>query len=114
MTGGVLYTADYSGCEEMDVIEIFVEALKRAGANVIPNTLCIHRFPNDAFSIITILQESHAALHTWPETGFVTFELFTCGETVNVLTAINYLAEHLKCSDYDTNRHSRFPKNAAV
>jgi len=117
MVGGVLYTADYYGCTPMDSQDLghlFIEALKKAGAHVVFGTDIFHRFPNGATSGTTILKESHAAIHTWPEENFVTFELFTCGESVNALTAINFLAEHLKCSDYTTNRHSRFSKNATV
>lgn len=117
MVGGVLYTADYYGCTPMDSQDLgylFIEALKKAGAHVVKGTDVFHRFPNQAISGVTILQESHAAIHTWPEENFVTFELFTCGESVNALTAINFLAEKLKCINYDTNRHARFSKNAAV
>lgn len=115
--GGVLYTADFAGCKDFTGLEIrqwFYAALLEAGAHVIAETWMDHEFSNGAISTTVILQESHSAMHTWPEGNFVTFELFTCGETVNALTAINYLADKLKCTKYDTNRHSRFPENANI
>lgn len=115
--GGVLYTADYADCGIIDattVHGIFYDALFLAKATTIEKTGAFHVFDNGGMSASVLLRESHAAIHTWPEGNFVTFELFTCGETVNALTAINYLAEQLKCIKYDTNRHSRFPANARI
>lgn len=115
--GGVLYTADFSDCKNLHTLTIghwFETALIKAGANIVPKTWVEHTFPNGAVSMTAILQESHAAIHTWPEGNFVTFELFTCGETVNALAAINYLADRLECIKYGTNRHSRFPENATI
>lgn len=117
MIGGVLYTADFYGCKVIDsrlVYKAFIEALKEAKANVIYGSDRYHVFPNDGLSATVLLQESHSAIHTWPEEGFVTFELFTCGETVNTLTAINALSRWLECSDYTTNRHSRFSKDEII
>lgn len=114
--GGVLYTADFANCDNREIAradEYFMSALKVAYANVIPGTDVFHRFPNGALSGSVLLQESHAAIHTWPEGNFVTFEFFTCGDS-NVGEAIRYLADKLKCIKYNTNRHSRFPENAHI
>lgn len=115
--GGVLYTADFSDCKVVDaslVWGLFHGALSEANAKQIVDSSTYHVFDNGGMSATVILQESHAAIHTWPEGNFVTFELFTCGEAVNPLTAINYLAERLKCTKYGTNRHARFPGNATI
>lgn len=117
MIGGVLYTADFYDCKISDpeyIHILFHTALQNANATMINGSGARHTFENGGMSSTVLLKESHAAIHTWPETNFVTFELFTCGETVNALTAINYLAEKLECSDYTTNRHSRFSRNATV
>lgn len=115
--GGVLYTADFAGCELISSFHvglIFEYALQRANASMIPGSFTDHVFENDGYSASVLLKESHSAIHTWPEGKFVTFELFTCGETVNALAAINYLAEQLECSKFTTNRHPRFPENANI
>lgn len=115
--GGVLYTADFVNCKNIHLLLMehwFETALRQAGANIVPETWVTHTFSNGAISTTAILQESHSALHTWPEGRFVTFELFTCGESVDALAAISYLADRLDCSKYDTNRHPRFPENARI
>lgn len=35
-------------------------------------------FPNHGFTSIFALAESHFSIHTWPELGYVTLDLFTC------------------------------------
>lgn len=35
-----------------------------------------HRFPNDGFTSVVALTESHVSLHTWPEYGLATFDVF--------------------------------------
>lgn len=113
---GILYTADFSMCkpEELHYNRIavyFMNALETAKATPINGSGAKHIFPNGGMSATVLLRESHAAIHTWPETRFVTFELFCCGETVSALSAIHYLADILQCEDFKTNRYERFPKN---
>lgn len=116
--GGIIYMADFARCKRLKknpyVGEYFLNALKLAKTKVVAGTVMTHIFPNKGMSATAILKESHAAIHTWPEGGFVTFELFSCGESVDVEAAINYLADVLDCSKYDTNRLSRFPANAHI
>lgn len=35
-----------------------------------------HRFPNGGFTAVVALTESHVSLHTWPEYGVATFDVF--------------------------------------
>jgi len=35
-----------------------------------------HRFPNGAFTAVVCLTESHVSIHTWPEHGLATFDVF--------------------------------------
>ncbi|MBB1501866.1 adenosylmethionine decarboxylase [Propioniciclava sp. MC1683] len=38
------------------------------------------RFEPQGVSVVAILAESHAAVHTWPELGSATIDIFSCGE----------------------------------
>ena len=38
-----------------------------------------HRFPGQGLTLTYLLSESHAAVHTWPESGFAAFDFLTCG-----------------------------------
>ncbi len=71
------------------VEEKMVEAAERAGATVINSTF--HHFSPYGVSGVVVIEESHLAIHTWPEYGFASVDLFTCGEQVNPWAANEYL-----------------------
>lgn len=35
-----------------------------------------HDFPSGGFTAVICLSESHLSVHTWPETGLITFDVF--------------------------------------
>ena len=43
-----------------------------------------HVFPNNAFTALFLLSESHISYHTFPENNYIAIDIFTCGQ--NVLT----------------------------
>ncbi|MGD0833250.1 MAG: adenosylmethionine decarboxylase [Candidatus Dormibacteria bacterium] len=45
--------------------------------------LVVVPFANAGLTAIAVLAESHMSLHTWPERGYVAFDLFTCGPSVD-------------------------------
>ncbi len=55
-----------------------VDAARKAGATVINSTF--HHFSPWGVSGVVVIQESHLAIHTWPEYGYAAVDLFTCGE----------------------------------
>src|SRR4051812_10237836 len=69
----VLYSVDLHDCDGLaarspeDIIAMFATALERAGATVVQTSS--HTFPGAGLTSVLILRESHAVLHTWPETG---------------------------------------------
>lgn len=42
-----------------------------------------HEFPGGGFTGVVCLTESHIAIHTWPEFGFVTFDVFLSNYSKN-------------------------------
>ena len=75
-----------SGLDPDTVTETFVTALRDAGATIV-ETLA-HRFPGAGLTCVLILAESHAVLHTWPETGTVNIDIFSCSSRLKSLAAI--------------------------
>ena len=67
------------------------EAAEEAGATLINSTF--HHFSPYGVSGVVVIQESHLAIHTWPEYGYAAVDLFTCGETVNHWVSYNYLKD---------------------
>ena len=68
------------------VTATFVGALESAGATVVQ--VLSHNFPGAGLTCVLILAESHAVLHTWPETGTVNIDIFSCSTRLKSLTAI--------------------------
>jgi len=91
----VLYSVDLSGCTAMSAMApealttIFVGALESAGATVVQSLS--HNFPGAGLTCVLILAESHAVLHTWPETGTVNIDIFSCSTRLKSLAAIEEL-----------------------
>jgi S-adenosylmethionine decarboxylase len=47
-------------------------------------------------SIIALIEESHIALHTWPESMYATLDIYSCGEESNPDAAFSYIVNKLK------------------
>jgi spermidine synthase len=74
-----------------------VGAAQKAGATVINSTF--HHFSPYGVSGVVVIQESHLAIHTWPEYGYAAVDLFTCGE-MNAWISFDYLKECFKSKSY--------------
>lgn len=93
------FTADLSSCAALPVLagdeiaDLFVEALGRAGATIVNKVS--HAFPTTGLTCVLILKESHAVLHTWPETGMVNIDIFSCTSRLRSVDAITELGRAL-------------------
>ena len=91
----MLYSVDLHGCTAMSalapetVTAAFVGALESAGATVVQAVS--HNFPGAGLTCVLILAESHAILHTWPETGTVNIDIFSCSTRLKSRAAIEEL-----------------------
>jgi spermidine synthase len=70
---------------------IMLKAAQESGATII--TSQFHRFPPLGVSGFIVLQESHFAIHTWPEHGYAAVDLFTCGFSVDPWIAYDILKQ---------------------
>jgi S-adenosylmethionine decarboxylase len=50
----------------------------------------------EGVSVIAIVLESHIAIHTWPEYGFATVDVYSCGVHTDPEAAFNYIVRMLK------------------
>lgn len=89
------FSADLSGCAALPVLagdevaDLFMDALGRAGATIVQTVS--HAFPKTGLTCVLILRESHAVLHTWPETGTINIDIFSCTPRLRSVQAINEL-----------------------
>ncbi|WP_338789901.1 adenosylmethionine decarboxylase [Bernardetia sp. MNP-M8] len=75
-------------------------AAQEAGATII--NLTFHHFSPYGVSGVVVIQESHLAIHTWPEWGFASIDLFTCGESTDPWKCYNVLKEAFSASHGST------------
>jgi S-adenosylmethionine decarboxylase len=45
---------------------------------------------------VLLLKEGHLSVRTWPERGYASFDIYTCGGEVSARKAMKYLVETLK------------------
>jgi S-adenosylmethionine decarboxylase proenzyme len=82
---GLHLTADLRGCDgERGVMTdaatlrgVCLDAVRRAGLTAVGELF--HRFPAPGgVTGVVLLAESHVAVHTWPEIGAVTLDVYVC------------------------------------
>lgn len=75
---GELDGIDFSLLNDLKFLESsLIKALISGGV-----TVCGHvskQFSPHGVTTLVLLSESHASIHTYPEEGFLFFDLFTCG-----------------------------------
>ena len=95
---------EFSGCspEIMNDVTIIekgmVDAAETAGATVINSTF--HHFSPYGVSGVVVIQESHLAIHTWPEYGYAAVDLFTCGDQVDAWLSFDFLKNIFQAKNY--------------
>ena len=68
------------------------EAARLSGATVVQSVF--HVFSPHGVSGVVVVEESHLAVHTWPEYGYAAVDYFSCGD-VDCDAAVRYLSSHL-------------------
>lgn len=106
-----LYSVDLAGCSALGAFEppalaeLFASALTSAGATIVHQAM--HAFPGAGLTCILILSESHAVLHSWPETGTVNIDIFSCSTRLRSLAAIGELGRMLGARDVSVQEIAR-------
>jgi len=92
--------ADLYGCAEgvLDdtnaVRAAMLEAARAARAAIVGEQF--HRFSPIGVSGVVLISESHFAIHTWPEHGLASVDLFTCGTSLDADAALSVLRERFR------------------
>ena len=102
---------EYYGCDSKilkntSLIEKYmIEAARVAQATIVESVF--HTFNPWGVSGVIVIEESHLAIHTWPEYKYAAVDLFTCGITIKPWNAFKLLEEKLKAKRYDLTEISR-------
>lgn len=83
------------------LIEVFQSELEQAGFTILNFTS--NEFPNNGFTAVWVLAESHLALHSFAESGWTYLELTSCNKTKSERFKKRILASkyRLKLDDKD-------------
>lgn len=81
--------------------EIMREAAVKSNATIV--TSCFHKFNPCGVSGAVIIKESHLTIHTWPEYGYASVDLYTCGDSVNPWAGFEYIKKEL-CAEISESK----------
>jgi len=84
---------------------ILLSAAERAKAKVVGESF--HQFSPQGVSGVVIIAESHLSIHTWPEWSYAAVDIFTCGDSVNVEEAVEFVTRNLSCQNLSILEISR-------
>lgn len=85
-----LWGCDINKLNNMEYIErIFVEAALHSGAEI--REVVFHKFAPQGVSGVVIISESHLTIHSFPEHGYASIDVYTCGD-LDPNIAADYIA----------------------
>jgi len=97
---GIHFIASYNGCDvaALTAVDSLIAAMKKAveksGATILDSGSFV--FPGNGLTLVFLLSESHASIHTYPEYGSCFVDLFTCGDICNYEEFHESLSSYLK------------------
>lgn len=97
---GSHFLASYMGCDPEALTDLnglsaaMEKAAEASGATILKTAS--HVFPPHGLTMVILLSESHASIHTYPEFGACFVDLFTCGTRCSSQKFHEVLLEYLK------------------
>jgi S-adenosylmethionine decarboxylase len=95
-----LWGCNFDKLNSMESIEkIFVEAALKSGAEI--REVAFHKFAPQGVSGVVIISESHLTIHSFPEHGYASIDVYTCGN-LDPNVAADYIANALGAKKIET------------
>ncbi len=86
------HTPEFNRAEALR--EVCLKAVEASGLTAVGELF--HQFDPHGVTGAVILAESHLAIHTWPESGFVTIDVYVCNYTTDNTDKAQKLYEMIK------------------
>jgi len=108
---GFQTTIDFYGCNtdkinSTEFIEdIMKTAAKKMNLTVVKST--VHSFSPIGVSGVLVIEESHLAIHTWPEFNYVALDFFTCNKAYELDEGIKWLKEMFEAEKMELSLEKR-------
>ena len=108
-TGGSLLTADiwteFNLNDWHALQDVCLAALTKSNMTIVQQVQ--HHFKPQGVTAVWILAESHMAIHTYPEAGFMAVDVFTCGNEGDPSAVVYELSDKLQATACVINKVER-------
>lgn len=100
MSNGRHLILDLYGCDQ-GILDDYQELQRLLEASLVMANATILRIFGEKFqpqgvTLLALLAESHASVHTWPELSYCAVDLYTCGDKTKTHRAAEFLKKKLK------------------
>ena len=106
---GTHVVADFWGSkvvkDEKELKQLLEGAAKAANSE--PLKTSIYTFEPQGITGVILLAESHIAVHTWPEIGYIAIDIFTCGKKAQPMKALKFFEDYLNPKKMDVQEIKR-------
>lgn len=101
-----LYDCDKEILDNYEELQRLLEtSLVMAKANIL--RIIGEKFEPQGVTLLALLAESHASVHSWPEIGYCAIDLYTCGDTTQTHRAAEFLKTKLKAQTCEQKELTR-------
>jgi S-adenosylmethionine decarboxylase len=90
-----MWGCNFDKLNNMEYLEkTFVDAALHSGAEV--REVAFHKFAPQGVSGVVIISESHLTIHSFPEHGYASIDVYTCGDRIDPNVAAKFISEALE------------------
>src|SRR5690606_8451706 len=83
----------------------FLHSLRKNGVHVL--SCQSKQFTPHGVTVLIMLSESHASIHTYPEKGYAALDCYTCGDQMDPMVIVYDMIEQLKPKQVFAERLNR-------
>ena len=80
-----------------DVEQIIEQVVRKSRSTMVGTSF--HQFQPEGVSGMILIRESHIAIHTCPEEGYVAADIFTCGQEMDPYIAIEVMKDRFEATE---------------
>lgn len=105
------FLADYYGCNfqrlnDADALRaLLLDTIARSGATILSDHFEV--FQPHGVTGVVVIAESHVALHTWPEHGFMAVDYFTCSDRLDARLTLDLIGRSLEAERVEIREMAR-------
>jgi len=101
-----LYDCSAEVLDDYDYLSEMLEtALRMSNATIL--RIFGEKFQPQGVTLLALLAESHASIHTWPCEGYAAIDLYTCGSKTQTHKAAEFLKLKLKAKECEQKEIER-------